>query len=394
MSRIVGLRWDSWPDPADVRLLRALLHVDPDVARASWHEFRDGWDPDDPTEEQYRLFGMIAGRLAQLEVDDDWSGVFHGVRRRTAVHTLMSLERLDRHLGMLSTLGVEAVVLKGSALVLTVYDSMGDRWFADLDLLVPPSQWERVAATYGRDGWIPTHDDFGGNHGVNLRRDGEVVDLHRLAHSEMVLPGRIDATMSVLETTLAERPLPSDRQVRVLCPTDSLLHTLVHGTQRLQPINLRWAVDADRIITRSEVDWWRLVDLARTFRLSPLIHDALVFLASLTGRPVDRRVLDSLASDSPSWLEARRLDAFHQWPAEGRLIGRARINASWALWQTRSLTPTQLIRAFPGAMARSSGADSVWRLPGVVVHRLGEARRTTRSARSARAKRGAGDADD
>jgi hypothetical protein len=182
--------------------------------------------------------------------------------------------------------------------------------------------------------------------------------------------------MSLLETTLAERPLPSGRRIRVLSPTDALLHTLVHGTQRLQPLNLRWTVDADRIMTRTEIDWLRLVDLARTFRLSPLIHDALVFLATLTGRPVDPMVLDRLSSDRLSWLEARRLDAFHQWPPEGRLIGRARINASWALWQTRSLTPIQLIRAFPSAFARSSGAESIWQLPGVVVHRLREVRRT------------------
>lgn len=378
MSRISGLQWDSWPDPRDVLLLRALLHEDPDVARIAWHEFREQWDPDDPTEEQFRLLGIIASRLTQLDVSDERFGMFSGVRRRTAVNAMMNLERLDRHLEKLDALGIEPVVLKGPALVLTVYDSMGERWFADLDLLVPPSEWERIAAAYRREGWIPTHEDFGGNHGVNLRRDDQVVDLHRLVHSEIVLPGRLHQTMSMLETTLADQPLPSGRRVRVLSPTDALLHTLVHGTQRLQPLNLRWTVDADRIMTRSEIDWRRLVDLARTFRLSPLVHDALVFLATLTGRPMDPLVLDRLSSDRLSWLEARRLNAFHQWPPEGRLIGRARINASWALWQTRSLTPVQLIRAFPSAFAKSSGAESIWQLPGVVVQRLSDVRRTSR----------------
>lgn len=379
MSRVDGLRWDSWPDPVDTRLLRALLHVDPDEARAAWHVFRAEWDPDDPTDEQFRLFGAIASRLDRLEVADDHLRVFAGVRRRTAVHTMINLDRLDRHLQLLDSLGIEPVVLKGAALVTTVYDSMGERWFADIDLLVAPAEWERVASTYRQQGWSPVHDDFGGNHGVNLRRGDEVLDLHRLAHSEMVLPGRIDGTMAVLDTTVASRPLPSGRQIRVLCPADALLHTLVHGTQRLHPLNLRWTVDADRIITRSDVDWSRLVDLARTFRLSPLIHDALEFLGTLTGRPTEQWVLDRLAFDRLSWLENRRLDAFHQWPAEGRLVGRARINASWALWQTRSLTIGRLIRAFPGAMARNSGAESIWRLPGVILRRLGEDRRSRRS---------------
>ena len=378
MSRIDGLQWDSWPDPLDVLLLRALLHKDPDAARIAWREFREQWDPDDPTEEQFRLFGIIASRLAQLDVPEERLGMFSGVRRRTAVHAIMSLERLDRHLENFDALGIEPVVLKGPALLLTVYDSMGERWFADLDLLVPPSDWERVAATYRREGWIPTHDDFGGNHGVNLRLDDQIIDLHRLVHTEIVLPGRLHQTMSLLETTLADRPLPSGRRVRVLSPTDALLHTLVHGTQRLHPLNLRWTVDADQIMTHSEIDWRRLVDLAHTFRLSPLIHDALVFLSTLTGRPVDPLVLDRLSSDRLSWLDARRLEAFHQWPPEGRLIGRARINASRALVRTRSLTPVQLIRAYPSAFVQSSGLESIWQLPGVVVRKLREDRRTRR----------------
>jgi len=375
MSRIEGLRWDSWPEPRDVSLLRALVHHDTAIARTSWREFRAQWDPDDPTQEQYRLFGMIADRLEHIDPDDDRLGMFRGVRRLTAVHTMTALRDLERHLQTFEGLGIEPVVLKGTALALTVYDSLSQRWFADLDLLVAPSDWDRVADAYRRDGWTPEHDDFGGNHGVNLRRGDEVLDLHRLVHSEIVIPGHLDRTMSILSTTLAERALPSGRQVRVLAPSDALLHTLVHGTQRLLPHNLRWVVDAHRLIERTAIDWDRLIDLARTFRLSPLIHDALVFLDSVTGRPTEPWILRRLADDRLSWLERQRLDAFHQWPATSGALGKGLTNVSWALWRTRSLDRTQMVRQFPRAFAECMGAESVWGLPRVAVRRVAESRR-------------------
>jgi len=377
MSRIDGLRWDSWPEPSDVLLLRSLLHADLNVAQAAWAEFRRTWDPDAPTSEQYRLFGLIADRLDRIAPDDDRIGMYRGVRRRTAVNTMLQLDRLERHLQRMGRLGVEPVVLKGAALVLTVYDSMGQRWFVDTDLLLHAAEWERVAASYGADGWTPEHDDFGGNHGVNLRQDDDSVDLHRLVHSEMVLPGRIEQTGELLETTIADRPLPSGRRIRTLAPTDALLHTLIHGTQRLLPHNLRWCVDADRLITRNDIDWWRLISLARTFRVSPLIHDALAFLGTVTGRPSEPWVLQQLAADRLSWLERKRLDAFHEWPAPGRLLGKSTTNLSWVLWRTRHLGPMGVARVLPLEFARSLGQDSVAGLLKVAAGRLRRIRWTS-----------------
>lgn len=374
MSRIDGLRWDSWPEPIDVALLRALLHRDAAVARRAWDEFRSQWDPDSPTGEQYRLFGLIADRLEEIAPDDTRIGMFRGMRRRTAVNTMLHLDRLERHLQTLDDLSIEPVLLKGAALALTVYGTLGQRWFADLDLLVPPADWDRVAAVYRQRGWQPTHEDFPGNHGVNFVLGDDTFDLHRLPQREMVVPGNLERAASLLQNEWSTRPLSSGRHVRVLVPTDALLHTLLHGTQRELPHNLRWAVDADRLIATGRIDWWRLVSLARTFRVSPVVHDALVFLGTLTGEPVERWVLDRLAADRLSWLERRRLDAIHEWPTEGRLLGRGANSISWALLRTRGDTRLRLLRSFPRALADNIGLGSVWRLPVLVVRRLGRVR--------------------
>lgn len=353
MSRIEGLRWDSWPEPSDVLLLRALLHRDDDVARAAWRGFRSTWDPDAPTHDQFRLLGAIADRIDVLDPDDSRIGMYRGMRRRNAVHALVMLDRLDSLLERLGELGVEPVVLKGPALALSVYDHVGARPYGDLDVLVPYGAHERIVDAFVADGWEATHHDFAGNHGVNFRRGEAEVDLHRLLHAEIVLPRRPEQTMSVLRTELAPRELASGKRVRILAPTDALLHTIVHGTQRLLPHNLRWAVDADRIIATGRVDWDRLVALSKTFRLSPLVHDALVFHSTLTGRVIPEGVLERLAADRLQWLERKRLDAFHEWPEPGRLVGKAATNISWALWRTRHLGPLGVIRHGIPDLARS-----------------------------------------
>jgi hypothetical protein len=119
------------------------------------------------------------------------------------------------------------------------------------------------------------------------------------------------------------------------------------------------------------------VSLAKTFRLSPLVHDSLVFHSALTGRAVPGGVLEQLVADRLNWLERKRLDAFHEWPQAGRLVGKASTNISWALWRTRHLTAVGALWAVPGELARGLGGRSAWSLPVLVLRRLGRVRLRT-----------------
>jgi len=70
-------------------------------------------------------------------------------RRRT---TLMLLE-LERILGPLTDAGCEPVALKGAPLALTVYRRPEDRWFMDLDVLVPLARRDTARQTLARLGY-------------------------------------------------------------------------------------------------------------------------------------------------------------------------------------------------------------------------------------------------
>jgi hypothetical protein len=70
-------------------------------------------------------------------------------RRRT---TIMLLE-LERVLAALAEVGCQPVVLKGASLALTAYEAPEDRWFVDLDLLVPPEEQATVYDVLDRLGY-------------------------------------------------------------------------------------------------------------------------------------------------------------------------------------------------------------------------------------------------
>ncbi|HOX27198.1 MAG TPA: nucleotidyltransferase family protein [Candidatus Krumholzibacteria bacterium] len=70
-------------------------------------------------------------------------------RRRT---TLLLLE-LERALPALAEIGCRPIVLKGASLALTVYPRPEDRWFIDLDLLVPLEQLDGAIDVLTRLGY-------------------------------------------------------------------------------------------------------------------------------------------------------------------------------------------------------------------------------------------------
>ena len=370
MSRIDGLLGDGWPSATDLALLTALLHQDPVTASDAWHRFREAWDPDVPSVGQYHLYPLLGRRLETLDPEEERLGMLRGVGRRSAVQTMLQLNQLEHHLAMLEALDIRPVVLKGPALTLSVYDHIGERWFADADLLVDPAEYDRAEAVLLADGWVPQLQDFEGNHGVNFARGTEAIDLHRQPHPELVVPGRLADTMTFLRTATAPRSLPSGRSITTLAPTESLLHIIVHGTQRLPPVNLRWPVDAERLITRCAIDWDRLVALATLFRVAPIVHDGLVVVERVTGRPVPDGVLGKLAAVRLSRLDMARIRAFHESPTPGRWVGKAATPLSWTIWRTRHLTPLGLLRAAPGELARGLNQRSVWSLPVLALRRL------------------------
>jgi len=348
MSRVQGLRGNAWPEHSDAQLLRFLLHPDPETARAAWATWRRGWDPEAPTSEQYRLYPLISERLVELGVAEAQLGRLQGVRRQQTIRNLLNLDQLDTIVHLLENARHDVVVLKGAALALTVYDHIGQRPFHDLDILVDPSRFAAALADLERQGWSRVYDYDPGlwDHAVTLRRGDVTLDVHRRHCRELVVPGGLDRSWDMIRTVIAPRPLRSGRSVRVLAPADTLVHTLAHGPLALQPINMRWVVDAQRVISAG-VDWRRVISLAEAYQVSELIRDGLAYLKDTTGTTVSDAVLRDLSAIRPPVLASRRIAAFHEFRDASHRWGRLIRQVDTFLELTRHLTVTGVIASAP-----------------------------------------------
>jgi len=373
MSQIHDLRWNCWPSAADTALLQVLL--DPDDGRAlfAWRQVRGDIDLEAPTSEQYRQYPMLARRLSELDPTEPRLGMLRGVARQVAISNLKHLAAVDDVLEILDAVGIDAVLLKGTALALSVYERSGLRWFADVDLWVGAQNHERALAVLLAAGWTPTRPDHLGNHATDLAGGPIPVDLHRAINPELVTSAMRDGGWEALKCVTATRPLPSGRTVTVLAPPEALMHTIVHGTQWGGPVQIRWVVDVVELLRSGQIDLGgsadrrRLVELARLFGVAPVLHDGLRFVEHVSPESINRRVFDDLAAVHSSPLDRLRLTAFHEEPSgerRARGLGRA---TSRFIQRTRGMGAREAIRLAPIYFTDATGTSSPWRLPGIAV---------------------------
>lgn len=369
MSTYPGLRWDTWPDAADVVLLRALTHADETVARSAWISMRATWNYDSPTADQFRLFPLLAECVARLDPAHPQLAMLQGIRRQSTIRTLTLLAQLEVVLGELAADGFDAVVLKGPALALSVYEHVGQRPTGDLDILVDPDRFDAAAHCLEARGWTRDSIDVPGNHAVAFKRGEFCLDLHRQHCRELRVAGAPLSGWRNLEVVDARRTLPGGRRPRILGPTDSLIHTIAHGTENRLPINIRWVVDAVRIIRAGGIDWTLLMARVRAYEIAPLIEDALRLLVDVSGVEIPDTVLRELAAEHTSRFAELRLWAFHEFPRIDGRMGGLPLTVSRLLEHTRGETAGGVIRETPRYLRRVWDVDHVWQLPGVVIRR-------------------------
>lgn len=376
MATRTELRWNCWPDEADHLLLTTILHEDEGIARAAWNAAVDLLDMDAPSFEQERQFGLLARRLAVIAPDDPHLRTLRAAARRTSAQNLVNLAAIDSVVSMFDDAGIEFVVLKGVALLLSVFDNLSLRPIADLDLVVRPEQHRRAIDLLGAAGWIADRDHLG-NHAVGMFGPPIAVDLHRSVSQELVSPMVSENGWGTFAVVESQGALPSGRHVPILAPTDALVHTILHGLQWNGPIVLRWVTDAAELLRSGAIDEDRLVHLSALFSVSPVIRDALLYIDEVTGGVVEPSMLRRLRSAPTPRLELLRLRAFHERPTPDGVAPPLGFSLSRFLQRTKGETLPGSLRLVPAFLMQQFEASN-WRellrkLVGEAVVRVGHA---------------------
>jgi hypothetical protein len=281
----------------------------------------------------------------QLRVPDEVVDVLRDSARESTARSLNLQHEMGRILALLGREGVPVMLLKGAALVETVYPHPGQRTMVDLDLLVPRSDIQRAHAVVQTLGYsvggarVARDDDHvlaTYHHHYPLRRDGGavIVELHQ---------GLVDDRPDFDVQGIWDRAWPSDHgghRHLLQAPEDLALHVAMHFAKDRMSRHesaLGQLADLVRIVERLPIDWDVTVDRARASCVADRLFVALASAQLLFG---DLAPPDVVASLQPASYTAER----------GELMVRRRVLTAGPSLPLESLS-RGLRRMFPPVLA-------------------------------------------
>ena len=223
------------------------------------------------------------------------------VRAQVLRRNLLLLLELKRVLGYLSTLGVEAIPIKGPVLAETLYEDLSLRPTSDIDILVKPGDLpvcRQALASLGykcldlhSEEGHPFHDPpyyLAGSPGLFL-------ELHRaLSHD-----GLVPLDLKAMWERAGYASVDGGRML-TLSPEDNLLFLAYHLTKHVHG-PLRWLCDVAQLLERYEtsLDWPYIVRALPSTGTKNFLYFSLARARRLLGAPIPTSVLEAIAPRGP-----------------------------------------------------------------------------------------------
>jgi hypothetical protein len=347
-----------WPTPAQELLLAAALSEGGEAV-AAWEAWGRVADVDGADPGSQRLFPLVYRRLAAAGVDDPRLAKLKGVYRFSWSRNQLLFHQGAAAVRALREAGIDTLLLKGAALATLVYRDPGVRPMDDLDLLVHREDAPRAMDVLRAAGWRPAserpeerlavwHADYFVDAG------GRALDLHWNALWQ--LSDDADLWAGSVPTSLNGVP------TRALGHADQLLHVCVHGLRWASVPPIRWVADAVLVVRSAgdELDWERLVRVARANDVTLAAGRALGYLREAFAAPVPASVTGELAAARKPVHERLAFRAHAGRPAPHRMLA--------VLWDRHRRLPDR--GSFVSFVQRHSGVERKAALPGHLVRKL------------------------
>lgn len=328
--------------------------------------------------EDESLTGLVHQRLI-TQKDDDWPAEVRGslakaVRAQTATELLRQRE-LIAVLDELAAEDIYPVVLKGTALAHSLYESPAARPRADTDLLIRRDQVDQVRRALGRSGYA-----------APLQCEGELLlcQFSRKKTDQFGLVHALDvhwkiSTQSVFAEVLGydeiaalAMALPAlGAHARMAGPVHALTLACIHPVMHHRNArSLVWTHDIHLLASRLSVEEWAaFVELAVARRVSAICAHQLARARRWLGTQVPEAVIGRLAAGGDQEPSAAYLQPGRRWSDEmlASLRGLPRWRDRLRLLREVTLPgPAYMLQAY-GVASSSLGAAL---LPLLYCHRL------------------------
>lgn len=382
-----GYPGDIWPDEIQELLLQAALGRD-GRGSAAWSVVRPRIDVDHLPGELHRLMPLLSKTLSNSGVDDPDLARLKGVYQFSWYRNTMLFTDAAELLRQLSAANIRTMLLRGAAIAVGYRGDAGTRPMNDMDVLVPPADFDRARSVARSAGWLPpvaTQPLERRIAAASVRNPyGRLVRLHWQPSANLSLPGsRWDelwqrAVPVRIRETATHRPSAADH----------LVHACVDGARANSGSSLRWIADAMAILSgpAAEVNWDVVVAEARRLRVSLLLSDALRYLQQTLDATVPPPALAALRK-TPTNLRDRlghrlSLTTTPQVPSAGEVVGRF-------LRLTSHMSVLQAAATVPDFAATVLDAEPGQRLPLVAVKKVARAALSPKPSLASLSKAGA-----
>ena len=232
---------------------------------------------------------------------------------QTGQRNLVLLRELQTAVGALDAAGVPSIVLKGGALLPTVYRNIALRPMADIDLLIRREHLDEALAVLGGAGFASDRPEL--RRGAAAAYENQVI-LFKAGP----MPVPLEIHWSLFDSPYYQqhleldwcwqsaRPLPlGATTARMLDPTAQLLHLCGHLVLHHRGTDLLWEHDITELVTVSgpQIDWPALIERAVTSQLVMAVTSILLRVAAKDAAPVPAAVVERLRRLQPSRDEQR-----------------------------------------------------------------------------------------
>ncbi len=364
-------RGGCWPTGDQELLLRAAL-LSGDAARSAWESWQArGTGFDDLDQGSIRLLPLLSASLKSLGVTHDRTHLLTGICRKAWFQNQLLMHDLAVLLRALHAAGLRTMILKGAALVRTVYPEPALRPMGDVDLLIPTEDAARAVEVLRQADLVPGHpvtpERIRRVHSVGfVSPAGREIDLHWHVVEEDCRPGA-DGEFWARAVPVEVEGVPT----LALDPTDQLFHACVHGVRWQPAPPLRWVADAALLARSGSVHWDRMVSLGERHRLVLQLRAALEYLRALLGVEVPAQVVEQLAAlPVPGWQ--RREYLLKTRP--DRSLRRLRFHWYNHRRQCGETRPLRRLGSFPDYLLGRWGLTSFTEVPGFVLRELSRRR--------------------
>ena len=309
-------RLPAWPNQQQLLILKAAT-LPLTQAQEAWDYFSANYHIDQLDESSQRLLPLVYYNFAIKQGNTSF------VLRDLLKDRFMSAYAENHYLlnafkPVLNTLSenhIPFIVIKGLVFLLLIYNNIGARKMMDIDLWVSSQYFNKTALILESLGWKtfkcqPLHKfDPSQSHALSFFNDaGHSIDLHyHLFH--------IDLNEKANEVFLNDFTTLTcyGKKIKTLLPTEHLIQCCFHGNlsgPRIAP--LRWVADAYHLIEKNEIDWSRVIYIAKKNALSLYLVHTLDYLATHLHARIPPNVINELALIPVSFYDRNIYKIIHR----------------------------------------------------------------------------------